>query len=185
MLPAVLRALSRQAQPDAAFARFDAFLGRLPTGVQLLSLFQRNPRLLDRVAAVLGAAPSLADYLAGHPGALDGLLAPEEATTPARMLRARLADARTLEEVIAIIRRAVREADFGTAVATLEGTLDADAAGARRTALADAALDALLRPVLADFAARHGRVRGGAMAVVALGKAGGGEAVRRRNTDAA
>ena len=51
-------------QPDAAFARFDAFLGRLPAGVQLLSLFQRNPALLDRVAGVLGAAPSLADYLA-------------------------------------------------------------------------------------------------------------------------
>ncbi len=183
MLRSVLAALGRQPQPDVAFGRFDAFLSRLPAGVQILSLFQRNPSLLDGVAAVLGAAPSLADYLAGHPGALDGLLAPEEATTPARMLRARLADARTLEEVIAIIRRSVREADFGTAVATLEGTLDADAAGARRTALADAALDALLRPVLADFAARHGRVRGGAMAVVALGKAGGGEMMAGSDLD--
>jgi glutamate-ammonia-ligase adenylyltransferase len=166
-----------------AFGRFDAFLSRLPAGVQILSLFQRNPSLLDGVAAVLGAAPSLADYLAGTPSALDGLLAPEEATTPARMLRTRLAEARTLEEVIAIIRRSVREADFGTAVATLEGTLDTDAAGARRTALADAALDALLHPVLADFAARHGRVRGGAIAVVALGKAGGGEMMAGSDLD--
>jgi glutamate-ammonia-ligase adenylyltransferase len=183
MLRSVLAALGRQPQPDVAFGRFDEFLSRLPAGVQILSLFQRNPSLLDGVAAVLGAAPSLADYLASHPGALDGLLAPEEATTPARMLRAQLADARTLEEVIATIRRAVREADFGTAVATLEGTLDADAAGVRRTALADAALDALLRPVLADFAARHGRVRGGAMAVVALGKAGGGEMMAGSDLD--
>ncbi len=183
MLPSVLAALGRQPQPDVAFGRFDAFLSRLPAGVQILSLFQRNPGLLDGVAAVLGAAPLLAEYLASHPGALDGLLAPEEATTPARMLRARLADARLLEEAISIIRRAVREAEFGIAVATLEGTLDADAAGVRRAALADAALDALLRPVFSDFAARFGRVRGGAMAVVALGKAGGREMMAGSDLD--
>jgi [glutamine synthetase] adenylyltransferase / [glutamine synthetase]-adenylyl-L-tyrosine phosphorylase len=183
MLPSVLAALGRQPQPDVAFGRFDAFLSRLPAGVQILSLFQRNPSLLDGVAAVLGAAPSLADYLASHPGALDGLLVPEEEATPARMLRARLADARTLEEVIAIIRRSVREAEFGVAVATLEGTLDADAAGVRRAALADAALEALLRPVLADFAIRFGRVRGGAMAVVALGKGGGREMMAGSDLD--
>jgi glutamate-ammonia-ligase adenylyltransferase len=183
MLPSMLAALGRQPQPDVAFGRFDAFLSRLPAGVQILSLFQRNPGLLDGIAAVLGAAPSLADYLASHPGALDGLLAPQEAITPARMLRARLADARRLEDVIAIIRRAVRESEFGIAVATLEGTLDADAAGTRRAALADAALDALLRPVLADFATRFGRVRGGAMAVVALGKAGGGEMMAGSDLD--
>jgi [glutamine synthetase] adenylyltransferase / [glutamine synthetase]-adenylyl-L-tyrosine phosphorylase len=183
MLPSMLTALGHQPQPDVAFGRFDAFLSRLPAGVQILSLFQRNPSLLDGVAAVLGAAPSLADYLASHPGALDGLLAPEEATTPARRLRTRLADARRLEDVIAIIRSSVREAEFGVAVATLEGTLDADASGVRRAALADAALDALLRPVLSDFAARFGRVRGGTMAVVALGKAGGGEMMAGSDLD--
>ena len=156
---------------------------RLPTGVQLLSLFQRNPGLLDRIAAVLGAAPSLADHSRANPGALDGLLTPEEAATPAQMLQARLADARLLEEVIAIIRRTVREEEFAVAVATLEGRIDADEAGLRRSALGDAALDALLDPVLADFAARFGRVRGGAMAVVALGKAGGREMMAGSDLD--
>ena len=152
------------------FNRFDAFLARQPAGVQLLSLFQRNPGLLDRIAAVLGAAPSLADHLASHPAALDGLLCPEENPDPARLLRARLQDARLLEDVIEITRRTVREEDFSISVATMEGRMDADAAGLRRTAIADAALSALLPPVLADFAARFGRVRGGSMAVVAHGQ---------------
>ena len=78
MLPRILAALARQPQPDTVFNRFDAFLARQPAGVQLLSLFQRNPGLLDRIAAVLGAAPSLADHLATHPAALDGLLSPDE-----------------------------------------------------------------------------------------------------------
>ncbi|HSU06341.1 MAG TPA: bifunctional [glutamine synthetase] adenylyltransferase/[glutamine synthetase]-adenylyl-L-tyrosine phosphorylase [Acetobacteraceae bacterium] len=184
ILPALLAALARQPNPDAAFSRFDNFFGRLPAGVQLLSLFQRNPGLIGRVAAVLGAAPFLAEHLASHPAALDGLLSPEnEAPDPTRLLRARLKDARRLEEVIEITRRTVREEDFSISVGTMEGRLDADAAGRQRTALADAALASLLGPVLEDFASRFGRVRGGATAVVAMGKAGGREMMAGSDLD--
>jgi glutamate-ammonia-ligase adenylyltransferase len=183
VLPAILAALARQPQPDAAFTRFDQFLARLPAGVQLLSLFHRNPALIERVAAVLGAAPSLADFLAGHPSALDGLLSGDDAADPAPLLRARLADARLLEDAIEITRRVVREAAFAISVATMEGRIDTDAAGLRRTALADAAMTALLDPVAAEFAARFGRVPGGAVAVVALGKAGGQEMMAGSDLD--
>ncbi|MDQ2802341.1 MAG: bifunctional [glutamine synthetase] adenylyltransferase/[glutamine synthetase]-adenylyl-L-tyrosine phosphorylase, partial [Pseudomonadota bacterium] len=183
MLPALLAALARQPQPDTAFNRFDEFLSRLPAGVQLLSLIQRNPRLLDRIAAVLGAAPSLSDHLATHPAALEGLLASEEAPDPACLLHGRLRDARRLEDVVAITRRTVREEDFSISVATLDGRIDADAAGLLRSGLADAALAALLPAVLADFSERYGCVRGGGMAVVALGKAGGQEMMAGSDLD--
>ncbi len=183
LLPALLAAFARQREPDAALARFDGFLSRLPAGVQLLSLFQRNPALLERIAAVLGAAPSLSEHLARTPAALEGLLAPEADADYARLLRVRLADAGALEDAIAIIRRTVREEDFSLSVATLEGRLDADAAGARRADLADAAIDALLGRVLADFAARYGRVPGGGLAVVLLGKAGGREMMAGSDLD--
>ncbi len=175
VLPGLLAALSRQPQPDAAFARFDNFLTQLAAGVQLLSLFQRNPRLLDRISAVLGAAPSLADHLARTPSALEGLLAPETEPDHAALLRVRLKDARLLEDAIAIIRATVREEDFAIAVATMEGRIDADAAGGARADLAAAALSALLDPVLDDFARRFGKVRGGSMVLVLMGKAGGRE----------
>ncbi|MBV9118852.1 MAG: hypothetical protein JOY63_15955, partial [Acetobacteraceae bacterium] len=171
LLPAMLTALARQPHPDTAFSRLDELLSRLPAGVQLLSLFHRNPGLLERVAAVLGAAPPLADHLARYPAALDGLLWPEAGEAPPDLLRIRLRDARRLEDVLAIARRTVREEDFSISVATLEGRIDADAAGLRRSALADAALAALLPAVLDDFAERYGRVPGGEMAVVLLGKA--------------
>ncbi len=183
MLPAILAALGRQPQPDAAFARFDAFLARLPAGVQLLSLFQRNPALIERVAAVLGAAPSLADFLASHPSALDGLLTGDDEADAEPLLRARLRDARLLEDAIEITRRTVREAEFAISVATMEGRIDTDEAGLRRTAVADAAMAALLDPVIAEFAARFGRVPGGAVAVVALGKAGGREMMAGSDLD--
>jgi len=183
VLPRLLAALARQTQPDAAFARFDEFLGRLPAGVQLLALFQRHPPLMDRVAAILGAAPSLADHLARTPSALEGLLAPEAAPHHDRTLRLRLADARTIEDAIAIIRTTVREEEFSVSIATLEGRMDADAAGRARTALADAALAALLPLVMDDFASRFGRIKGGGMVVVLLGKAGGREMMAGSDLD--
>ncbi len=183
ILPPLLAAIARRSDPEAAFARLDAFLARLPAGVQLLSLFQRNPGLIDRIAAVLGAAPLLSEHLARNPGALDGLLAPEEQPDLSRLLRLRLRDGEALEDAITIIRRAVREEDFAISVASLEARLDADAGGMRRAALADAAIRSLFPRVLADFTARYGRVRGGSLAVVLLGKAGGREMMAGSDLD--
>jgi glutamate-ammonia-ligase adenylyltransferase len=183
VLPPLLRALARQAHPDAALARFDRLLASLPAGVQPLSLFHRNPHLLTRVADVLGAAPRLAEHLAGNPAALEGLLVPAASEPVAERLGRRLADARGLEDVIAITRRTVREEDFSLSVATLEGRLDADSAGRRRSELADAAIAALLPAVLADMRRRHGAVPGGDLAVVLLGKAGGGEMMAGSDLD--
>ena len=182
MLPTILARIGAQPYPDDTFTRFDRFLSAQPAGVQLLSLFQRNPALLDRIAAVLGASPRLADHLAANASALEGLLSPPEEDAPSA-LRRRLHDARGLEEAIELTSRAVKEEDFAISVATMEGRLDVDAAGIQRTRMADAALRALLQPVLADFAARFGRVRGGGMAVVALGKAGGREMLAGSDLD--
>jgi glutamate-ammonia-ligase adenylyltransferase len=98
-------------------------------------------------------------------------------------MAARLVDARGLEDAIAAIRRTVREEDFSVSVATLEGRLDADEAGLRRTALADAAIAALLPRVLDDFCQRFGTIPGGGMAVVLLGKAGGREMLAGSDLD--
>ncbi len=184
VLPGLLRALSAQRQPDVAFARADTLLSRLPAGVQLLSLLQRQPILLERIAAVLGAAPSLADHLAQMPAALDGLLEPDHTNAdPAALLRAQLADARALDDATAIVRRTVRSEEFRLSVAQMEGWIDADTAGLGRTALADAALTVLLPRVLAAHAERYGTVAGGGMAVVLLGKAGGREMMAGSDLD--
>jgi glutamate-ammonia-ligase adenylyltransferase len=183
ILPQLLAAFGAQADPETAFARLQAFLERLPAGVQLFSLFQHNPALIARIAAILGAAPALAEHLARAPGAIEGLLAPEAPPPPARMFAERLADAADLEVAIAIIRTIVREENFRLSVALMEGRLDVDAAGEARSALADAALAALLARVLADHAARFGALPGGAMAVVVLGKAGSREMMAGSDLD--
>ncbi len=183
MLPTILARLAAQPNPDETFNRFDRFLSGLPAGVQPLSLFQRNLVLLDRIAAVLGAAPRLAEHMARVPSALEGLLSEEDASGPIGRLRAQLKDESALEDIIETVRRTVKEVDFSISVATMEGRLDADASGVQRSAMADAAMVALLPPVLADFASRYGKVRGGGMVVVAMGKAGGREMMAGSDLD--
>jgi glutamate-ammonia-ligase adenylyltransferase len=175
LMPALLAAFARQPQPDAALMRLDTALARLPTGVQVLSLLARNPALLDRLAFVLGAAPRLADHFSRNPAALDGLLAGHATPQidPAASLPALVKDARFLEEALEAARRLATEGKFEIDAAALEGRLDTDAAGLARSALADAAIGALLPRLSQDFARRHGRVPGGALGVVALGKLGG------------
>jgi glutamate-ammonia-ligase adenylyltransferase len=183
MVPSILIALGRQANPDEAFNRFDRFISALPTGVQPMSLFQHNPLLLQRIAAVLGAAPMLSEHLVRYPSALEGLLSAEGTVDAVRMLRSRVEHEAELEDVIQIVRRAVKERDFFLSVATLEGRLDAGASGRQRSAMAEAALSVLIPRVLADFATRFGRVPRGALVVVAMGKAGGREMLAGSDLD--
>jgi glutamate-ammonia-ligase adenylyltransferase len=174
LMPALLTAFGRQPQPDAALMRLDAALSRLQAGVQALSLLHRNPALLDRLAFLLGAAPALAEHLARSPAALDALLSGTlSAADPTVALPALVKESRYLEEALDATRRVVTERRFEIDCAALEGAMDVDAAGIARSALADAAIAALLPRIGADFAERHGKVKGSALGVVALGKLGG------------
>ncbi|HWT08490.1 MAG TPA: bifunctional [glutamine synthetase] adenylyltransferase/[glutamine synthetase]-adenylyl-L-tyrosine phosphorylase [Roseomonas sp.] len=177
LMPSLLSAFARQRTPDAALARLDGVFGRLAAGVQVLSLLQRNPVLMDRLAAILGAAPQLADHLSRHTAALEGLLVGAGGTigNAATTLPALLKDARHVEEAMEAARRLVLEGKFEIDAAAMEGAVDVDAAGEARSALADAAIAGLLPHIESEFAARFGKVKGGALAVVALGKLGGRE----------
>jgi len=186
LMPSLLAAFGRQAEPDQALRRFDALLGGLSAGVLFLSLLHRNAQALERIAFILGTAPQLGEHLARHPAVLDGLMGSQvtsEAADPLAGLPALVRDARHLEEALEVTRRLVAARKFQIDVAALEGGLDVDSAGALRADLADTAIAALLPRVTADFAERHGRIAGGAMAVLALGKLGGREMLPASDLD--
>ena len=186
LMPLLLETLSRSASPDTAFLRFDQFLSRLPAGVQLFSMFQANPRLLEAVAQVMGGAPFLAEQLSRRPGLLESLLtepdvaALQSAEALQRDLDQALGLAGDYQDVLDIVRRWNNDRRFLIGLHILSGKLDADAAGPLLTRVAETAIRALLPHVEADFARQHGMPPGpeggtGGIAVVALGKLGGGE----------
>ncbi|MEE8444675.1 MAG: bifunctional [glutamine synthetase] adenylyltransferase/[glutamine synthetase]-adenylyl-L-tyrosine phosphorylase [Alphaproteobacteria bacterium] len=181
LMPALLAALARTADPDAAFLKFDEFLRGLPAGVQLFSMFVANPELLDLVAEAMGSAPQLAERLSRTPALFEAVLQPGfyDPPPPAEELSGELAEsmseARDFEDVLDLTRRWSNDRKFQIGVHILRGITDADRAGGALADIADAALAALQPAVEAEFAGRHGTVPNCAMAVLAMGKLGGRE----------
>jgi len=185
LMPALVRALARVADPDVAFARFDRFLSGLPAGVQLFSLLQARPELLDFVAEIMGSAAGLADYLARHPILLDGVISnplrPGDAGDLPGVelliedLDQALTQARDFQDVLDIVRRWTGDRKFQMGVAMLRGDLPIAAATQQISHASEAVLRCLLPHVQDSFAQTHGRVPGGDLAILALGKLGGRE----------
>jgi glutamate-ammonia-ligase adenylyltransferase len=179
LVPALLAAFGRSPAPDAGLRRFDRFLAGLPAGVQLLSLFYRNPRLIELIAEIMGIAPRLADQLGHYPVLVEALLSDDAAESDRGALLAdidrALGEPRDEEELYDGARRWVGDRKFRIGVALLRERIGGEEAGRAFAATAEAAIAGLLPRVGANFAAAHGTVPGGAVAVLGLGKLGGRE----------
>jgi glutamate-ammonia-ligase adenylyltransferase len=181
LMPTLLQALARTAQPNEAFVRFDQFLSRLPAGVQIFSLFHANPNLLNLVADVMGDAPRLAELLAQHTNLLDSVLSVQFLTRPpdapqlAEDLHRALHEARDFQDTLDVLRRWKGEREFQIGVQMLHGFITATFAGDALANIAECTLAELQSAVEQEFARTHGRVPGGALATVAYGKLGGRE----------
>src|SRR6185437_2929537 len=144
LMPALLEALSKTADPDAAFAQFDRFLSGLPAGVQLFSMLHANPQLLRLIAEIAGSAPRIATHLAHSPATLDALIDPGFlGELPSRRqldksLAAQLGAARDFEGALDASRRVAKEQIFRVGVQIVQGDAKAEDAGPAFASIADA-----------------------------------------------
>ena len=188
-VPALIEALATTRNADAAFAAFDRFLARLPSGVQLFSMLSSNPGLLGLLATMMATAPRLAETVAHRPHVLDTLIepaffgrVPERKILAERIARS-LAQADGYEDVLNRARIFGQEQAFLVGVRVLAGTIGARAAGAAFATLAEVVVSALLDEVRREFERAHGRIRGGEVAVLAMGKLGGREMTAASDLD--
>ncbi|MDO5369778.1 bifunctional [glutamine synthetase] adenylyltransferase/[glutamine synthetase]-adenylyl-L-tyrosine phosphorylase [Paracoccus sp. (in: a-proteobacteria)] len=181
--PRVLTSLFRAGRPDEALGRFDSFLRGLPAGVQLFSMFESNPSLIDLLGDICATSPGLAAYLARHPEVLDAVIAgsffaPWPGVGSLRSMLSETLD-RTLaapeggyERALDAARRWAHEWQFRVGVHHLRGLIEAEEAGQHYADIADAALAALAPLVTAEFARRHGLPPGHGAAVLGMGSLG-------------
>ena len=181
LTPRLLSLLTAQPDPDHAFRLFDEFVSALPAGVQLFSLLRANPKLLDLLADLMGAAPRLARHLASQSDLFEQLIQPdffEPLPEPERLaaeLASRLGDARDLQDTLDLAARWARGRQFQAGVQVLLGLAGAEEAAATLTAIAETVLRALLPRAEAWLEPQHGRVPGGSFVVLGLGKLGSRE----------
>ncbi len=181
LMPALLASLASAADPDAAFAQFDRFLTNLPAGVQLFSLLVAHSELLRLISGIMGSAPRLAQHLSQAPATLDALLDPDflgalpERAALDKSLGDLISRASGFEGALDAARRFAKEQVFRVGVQVIEGEAKADAAGPAFADIAECVIAALLKRVGEELAESAGQVRGGAFAVIAMGKLGGRE----------
>ncbi|MEQ8332615.1 bifunctional [glutamine synthetase] adenylyltransferase/[glutamine synthetase]-adenylyl-L-tyrosine phosphorylase [Nisaea sp.] len=182
--PALLSSFGQAPEPDEAFKRFDRFLEGLPAGVQLFSLFQANPPLLNMLADIMGMAPSLARQLGLHPSLFEGVLTHDPSTRLGDRanleaeLERDLEQARYYEDVLDIARRWINDQRFLVGIQVMQGRVPASRAAICLSDIVDAGISVLLPRVEAEFAKLHGRIPDcplPALAVIAYGKLGARE----------
>lgn len=189
LAPVILGKLAEAGDPDEAVLQFDRFLSGLPAGVQLFSLFEANPQLMDLLAEICAAAPRLAEYLGRNAAVLDAVLdadffapLPDRAAL-AEDLGPALAAVDDYEDALDAVRGWAKEQRFRLGVQVLRGVADEAEAGRGFSDIADACLGALLPVVEAEFARRHGPPPGRGAAIVAMGKLGSREMTATSDLD--
>ncbi|SFE19165.1 [protein-PII] uridylyltransferase family protein [Roseivivax sediminis] len=176
--PEILRRLSRAAKPDEALLAFDGFLAGLPAGVQLFSLFEANPQLIDLLIDIVSVSPDLGRYLSRNAGVFDAVIGgdffDDWPGLPALVasLERTLAREGDYERRLDAARRWGKEWHFRAGVHLLRGLIGPEEAAAQYSDVAEATLTALWPVVVEEFAAKHGDPPGRGAAVMGMGSLG-------------
>jgi glutamate-ammonia-ligase adenylyltransferase len=187
--PQLLGRLAGAADPDAALAAFDTFLSGLPAGVQLFSLMEAHPALLDLLVDICGGAPELARYLGRNAGVLDAVISSDFYRPFPPMselladLAARLAEAPDYETALNLSRIWMKERHFRIGVHLLRAIASPDEAAVAYSAVAEATLRGLYPLVVEEFSRRHGPSPGEGAVVVGMGKLGSREMTASSDLD--
>ncbi len=176
--PDILMRLSKAADPHSALLAFDGFLAGLPAGVQLFSLFEANPQLVDLLVDIASTAPELAAHLARHSSVFDAVIGgdfwgPWPGLPALREELAKLLAAEPdYERKLDLTRRWQKEWHFGIGVHFLRGMIPSAKAARHYADLAEATLSALFLEVQAQFATKHGPPPGAGAVVLGMGSLG-------------
>ncbi|MET0240506.1 MAG: bifunctional [glutamine synthetase] adenylyltransferase/[glutamine synthetase]-adenylyl-L-tyrosine phosphorylase [Sphingobium sp.] len=179
MLPEVMRAIARAPDPDATVLRLDALLSGLPSAINIFRLLSARPALAQILVEILSHAPALAEALGRRAALLDGLI-DTTAFDPMPSVAQLVADfgaqeaGAHYEALLDSVRQKVGDRRFAIGVQIVRGASDPIDAAAGYGRVAEAAIEALTAGTVAEFEKAHGRVPGGELVILALGRLGGG-----------
>lgn len=132
LVPEILKTAATNIEPDASVANFNTLLHVLPAEVQLLSLFDTNPKILTFLMQICSSAPRLANYLEHNVSALDSIIDPDELPDADQLLESfeiRLKSANSFDAKLGVVRERVYEERFRLGMQLLASRLSPRLAG--------------------------------------------------------
>ncbi|MXO75531.1 bifunctional [glutamine synthetase] adenylyltransferase/[glutamine synthetase]-adenylyl-L-tyrosine phosphorylase [Altererythrobacter aerius] len=187
LLPTLLERFAAAPDPVQALNRWERVLAASPSAINLFNLLIQRPALLDQLARILVLAPTLADKLGRRPELLDTLIDRRalELPGPVEAIADRMAceEGTDYEVRLDRIRRVTGELRFGLGLQTIAAIHDPLAIGAALSRTAEAALVVAQRDAVREFEQVHGKVPGGELVVLGLGRLGGGTLTHASDLD--
>ena len=178
VLPAIMAALAQAPDSDRAIARFDNMIEGMPSAINIFRLLEARPGLVQLVADILSYAPTLADDLGRQSRYLDALIdtsamhLPGDVSALQDAMQRRIGNA-DYQSTLDIVRDYVGEKRFALGVQLIEGRSDALAIAQAYAHLAEASLQTLTTATVTEFEKAHGKIAGGELIILALGRLGG------------
>ena len=187
--PELLGRLQAVSRPDEALVALDGFLLGLPAGVQLFSLFEANPQLIDLLVDIVGTSPALASYLSRNAAVFDAVIGGDffadwpGCAALVEDLTGIIQRESDYETRLDAARRWQKEWHFRIGVHLLRGLAGPGEAGQYYADLAQAVLAAVYPVVVEQFALRHGPPPGRGAAVLGMGSLGAARLNARSDLD--
>ena len=177
VLPALLTAVAAAPDPARALARLDSMFERLPSAINFFDLLMARPALIALLGDLLSYTPVLADQLTRRADLIDRLVEPDARTLPGSIEEIAEAlqppQAGDYERFLDRVRADVGEMRFLLGAQLIEGKVDPLAVAGGYARLAEAATQVLAGRAIAEFESAHGRVPGGELVILAVGRLGG------------
>lgn len=181
LIPVLLQTIAKAGNADKALLRFDHFLSKLPTGVQLFAMLRSQDQVCQLLVAFMASAPKMAESVIRRAHVLDGLIDPSrsgEVSDPEALekkINAFLGEAKDFEDIIDRARIQGQEQKFLISAGLISGTISPRRAAEQFSLLAQTLLDRLFEHVRQKFELRHGKIEGAKIALLAFGKLGSQE----------
>lgn len=176
---AIMPAIARAPDPQAALNRLDRLIRALPTAINFFRLLAARPQLVEALATILSLAPVLAEALGQRASLLDGLIdasafnLPPDVAALCERMSARV-DARDYQSLLDQVRQQVGDRRFALGCQIVTGRQDPLDVAAGYARVAEAAVETLTTATIAEFEEAHGRVPGSELVILAMGRFGGG-----------
>ena len=189
LVPAMLESFGQSADPDGALNTFDRVLGGMPAAVELFSILREHRAILTLFADILGSAPRLADIVSHRPHLLDAIIDPAFVEPTPRLsdlmdrISAAIGTHDLIEDFLDRLRETGQHEMFLVGVRMLSDVLSPAMAGEAYSSIAEALIRLTLTEVETRFARDHGKVKGGKIVVLGMGRLGSREMTATSDLD--